>query len=76
MMREARGLVRKLATVQGLGEEGESSDSASNWVKKMRDKEKEKKLAEERVGHCYQIMTPSLTLLVALLGIKLNYTCF
>lgn len=50
MSKESRGLVRKLATVHGLGEGNDNSeDSTSEWVKRMREKEKEKKLAEQRV---------------------------
>ena len=49
-MRESRSLARKLVTVRGLGQDTSADESATDWVTKMREKEKEKKLAEQRVS--------------------------
>ena len=50
-MKESRELAKKLATVRSLGDISDSVDEdTSAWVERMRDKEKEKKLAEERVS--------------------------
>lgn len=52
-MRESRELAKKLSTVRGLGEQDKEDSDALNWVMQMREKEKEKKLAEERVSFMY-----------------------
>ena len=59
LMRESRNLAKKLAGVQGLGKDtGGAQESTSDWVQKMRDKEKEKKLAEQRVRHTIHVEMP------------------
>jgi U4/U6.U5 tri-snRNP-associated protein 1 len=47
VMKETRELKRKLASVKGLADD-DGVDDTEAWVEKMRQKEKDKKLAEER----------------------------
>ena len=52
LVRETREIAKKLSAVKGLGEVDQNADmEASDWVSKMREKEKQKEMAKKRVRY-------------------------
>ncbi len=50
-MRESREVAKKLSKVKGLGEvDKEEEVDTTDWVTRMREKDKEKEMAKKRVS--------------------------
>ena len=56
VMRESREVAKKLSKVKGLGavDEGEDVDT-TDWVTRMRERDKEKEMAKKRVSVIYSL---------------------
>ena len=49
LMRESREIAKKLSSVKGLGEKGGEEEEVSDWVTRMRERDREKEMAKKRV---------------------------
>lgn len=71
-MRETRRITHKLASVETLGAHSKrvEEEDASTWVQQMRTKDRQRKLAEQRVNIFMVTYTTSVT---AIASFRLSY---